>query len=264
MGKTERELAFVRDLLINDAWTKRFTGLLDKHVGLKDAKSILYINAGTGDHCIEIREKVDEKTSVFATCENSELLQIAKDKAAAVRADIGFSTTDLEEGSFDAVIVDATFTRPAQIDGLVRDAARALRPGGQVAVVLPTAGSFGEIVSLLWEVLFNEDLGEHGSVAEAIIAEIPTVSRVEEIAAEAGLTNLKTESAKEVFEYDNGADFVASPLVSDFLVPTWLESLDDKEKERVTEGLAQLIDDEDGTLSFRFTVKATVVMGEKS
>ena len=48
--------------------------------------------------------------------------------------------------------------------------------------MLPSSGSFGEIFSLLWEVFFNEDLGEHGHTVETMIAELPSVSRVEEIA----------------------------------------------------------------------------------
>jgi ubiquinone/menaquinone biosynthesis C-methylase UbiE len=263
MPKTERELAFLRDLVINDVWTKRFTDLLDKHARFKDAENILYINAGTGDHCIAIQEKADDKTAVFATCENSELLKIATDKGAAIKSEVDFSMIEFEDASFDAVICDASFTRPADVEGLVRDAARIARSGGQVTVVLPTAGSFGEVFSLLWEVLFNEDLGQHGAVTEALVAEIPTISRVEEVATDAGLTKVKTESVREVFEYENGAEFVASPLVEDFLLPEWLAMLDDKEKERVTAGLAQLIDAEDGSLTFRFSVKVALLTGEK-
>ena len=129
---------------------------------------------------------------------------------------------------------------------------------------LPAAGSFGEIFSLLWEVLFNEDLGEHGQAAEEMVLALPTLSRVEGIAASAGLENIETHSSKEVFEFDNGAAFVGSPLVADFLLPDWLDSLDEKEKERVMEKLAQLIDAEDGTMSFRFSVKVTLLTGEKA
>jgi len=263
MAKTERELAFIRDLAINDSWTRRFTDLIDKHLDLKNVKNLLYVNAGTGDHCIAINEKAGDRTAIFATCENDELLKIAKDKGAAVKSDIDFSMIEFDDDSFDAVISDASFTRPEEVEELIRGAARVARSGGNVAVILPSAGSFGEIFSLLWEVLFNEDLGEHGTAAEALVAHIPPVWRIEEIADDAGLVNVKTESAKEVFEYENGAEFVSTPLVADFLLPAWLEMLDENEKERVTEKLAQLIDAEDGTLSFRFTVKATLLTGEK-
>ena len=263
MAKTERELAFIRDLDINENWTKRFTELIDKHIGFKDAENILYINAGTGDHCIEIREKVDEKVAIFATCENDELLKIARDKSAAVRSDVDFSRIDFEDDAFDAVIADASFTDPQDAENVIGEAIRVTRQGGTVAVVLPSAGSFGEIFSLLWEVLFNEDLGEHGHVAESMISEIPSISHIEEIAGIAGLDDVKTEIANEVFEYENGAAFVAAPLVADFLLPQWLETLDEDDKERVTQKLAQLIDLEDADLTFRFSVKATLLTGKK-
>ena len=264
MAKTERELAFIRDLDINENWTKRFTDLIDKHIGFKDAENILYINAGTGDHCIAIREKIDEKVAIFATCENDELLKIARDKGAAVRSDVDFSRIDFEDAAFDAVIADASFTEPQDVKELVVEAIRVARSGGDVAVVLPSAGSFGEVFSLLWEVLFNEGLGEHGQVAESMISEILSISHIEDIAENAGLDNVRTELANEVFEYENGAAFVAAPLVADFLLPRWLETLDEDDKERVTQKLAQLIDLEDADLTFRFSVKATLLTGKKA
>ena len=107
-------------------------------------------------------------------------------------------------------------------------------------------------------------VGEHGHAVETMISELPTISRLEEMAESAGLVNVNTETASEVFEYENGSEFISSPLVADFLLPAWLDMLDDKEKERVHEELAQLIDAEDGTMSFRFSVKATLLTGEKA
>jgi ubiquinone/menaquinone biosynthesis C-methylase UbiE len=264
MPKTERELAFMRDLDINESWTKRFTDLIDKHVGFKEAKNILYINAGTGDHCIAIREKTGDKTAMFATCENDELLKIARDKSAAVRSDVDFSQIEFEDDSFDAVVADASFTRPTAVIGLLFDAVRVTRPGGRTAVVLPSAGSFGEIFSLLWEVFFNEDIGGQGNIAETMISDIPSLSHLEEKAEAAGLVEVKTETVNEAFDFENGSEFIKAPLVSDFLMPVWLETLAEDEKERVAAQLAQLIDAEDAGLSFRFSVKVTLLTGRKA
>ena len=77
------------------------------------------------------------------------------------------------------------------------------------------------------------------------------------------MVNVNTETAIEAFEFDDGAEFIASPLVSDFLMPVWLSPLNESERERVLSRLAQNIDSEDGKLSFRFTVKATLLSGEK-
>jgi len=264
MAKTPKELAFLRDLYIGGDWTKRFTDLVDKHFDLSDGENVLYMNAGTGEYAFALRERLGDKVDIFATCEDEEILHIAHDKAAAIRSDVDFSMIRFEDDSFDSVIADASFVRPDEYEALVDDAVRVAKNGANVGVLSVTAGSFGEIFSLLWEVLFNEDLGEHGHAAEEMINELPSTSRVEEIARNAGLVNVKTDVANEVFEYEDGAAFVSSPLVADFLLPVWLRTLSEPDQERVTSKLSELIDAEDGNLSFRFSVKATLISGEKA
>lgn len=263
MTKTQKELAFLRDLYIDEEWTLRFTDLVDKHIEFSDEKKLLYINAGTGNHALVLRNKVSDETEIYATSENADVLTIARDKAAAVKAKVDFSMNEFEDNSFDAVLADASFVRPANLEEFVVEAARVSEKGGRVAFFTATSGSFGEIFSFLWEIFFNEDLGEHGAEAEKLISELPTVSQVEEIAANAGLRAVESHTENEIFEYENGAEFVNSTLVADFLLPVWLKFLNEKQKECVSKKLAQLVDAEDGDLSFRFSVKATLVTGEK-
>jgi SAM-dependent methyltransferase len=264
MPKTEKELAYLRDLAVDGEWTRRFADLVDKYLDLTEADNMLYINAGTGGHAIAIYEKFGEKTDIFATCESEDILKIAQDKAAALRADVDFSMIRFEDDAFDAVLADASLIKPAAVEEFLEDVVRVARTDGDVAVFLPTWGSYGEVASLLWEVLFSAHMGEHGAAAERLITDLPTISRLEELAARVGLVNVNTETAIEVFEYDNGKDFVASPLVADFLLPSWLEMLDENEKGQVSEKLAQLIDIEDAELTFRFSVKASLLTGEKA
>ena len=264
MAKTQKELAFLRDLYIEDAWTHRFTELVDKHFKLDEAENLLYLNAGTGGHALAIAEKYAEKTDVFAACENEDILSTARDKAAAVGSNVDFSTIRFEDDAFDAVLADATFVRPSELADFTDDAVRVARHGGDVAFFLPAAGSYGEVFSVIWEVFFNDEMTEENAAVERLIAAIPTISRVEEIASHAGLVNIKTQTAIEIFEYENGAEFVASPLVVDFLMPIWLETLSEEELARITAKIAQLIDSEEGDLTYRFTVKAILVTGEKA
>ncbi len=264
MTKTQKELAFLRDLYVQDDWTRRFTELVDKFVDLSDSENLLYLNAGTGTHALLLDEKYGEKIDIFASCENEDLLAIAGDKGLAVKAGVDFSMLRFEDDAFDAVLTDATFVRPYEAEAAIHDSVRVARTGGVVAVFLPTNGSFGEVFSVLWEVLFNENLGEDGATVEKLVSDLPTVSQLEAIAERAGLANVHTETVLEMFDFENGADFVAAPLVADFLLPAWFDSLDDDEKARVSEKLAQLIDTEDPELSFRFSVKATLLTGEKA
>lgn len=263
MAKSQKELAFLRDLYIQDEWTRRFTELVDKHMDLSDSENMLYINAGTGGHAMAISERYSEKADIFASCENEDLLAIARDKAAAVNSNADFSILRFEDDAFDAVLADASLVAPELAADVIENTARVARTGGDVAVFLPSSGSFGEIFSLMWEALLNEDLAEHGGEVESMIAQLPTVSQIEEIAARAGVININTKVAVEQFEFENGEEFIASPLVADFLMPGWLVTLDENEKERVMKQLAHLIDADSGDISFRFTVKATLLSGEK-
>ncbi|HMS11427.1 MAG TPA: hypothetical protein PKE66_18195, partial [Pyrinomonadaceae bacterium] len=110
----------------------------------------------------------------------------------------------------------------------------------------------------------DEELVDVGISTEDLISELPSASSLGELAEAAGLTKVSLNSENEIFEYEDGAAFAASPLVADFLMPRWLGAMADKKKEQVMERLAQLIDAEDGDLAFRFTVKATVLTGEKA
>lgn len=263
MQKTEKELAFLRDLYINDEWTKRFTDLVDKHIDLRESENMLYISAGTGHHAMAVCERFGEKTDIFASCENVDMLNIAQDKAAAVRSNVDFSMIRFEDDAFDAVLADASFVRPTEVEAIIENAVRVSRTGGDVAVFLPSAGSFGEIFSLMWETILNEEISGQDDTVQNLIESIPTTGRLETIAERAGMVNINTEVATEVFEYDTGKEFVESPLVADFLLPAWLRTFDEDEKGRVAAELARLIDAEEGALTFRFSVKATLLSGEK-
>jgi ubiquinone/menaquinone biosynthesis C-methylase UbiE len=264
MSKTQKELAFLRDLYIDAEWTLRFTDLVDKHIKFsKKEEKFLYINAGTGNHALALRNTIGRNTEMFATTEDEDVLVIARDKAAAVKAKVDFSMNRFKDETFDAVLADASFVRPDDLRNFLEEAVRVTETGGKVAVFTVTAGSFGEIFSFLWEIFFNNGLGDHGIAAEKLITEIPTVWHVEEMAQDAGLENVASQTENQIFEYENGAEFVNSTLVADFLLPVWLKFLNEKEKAQVSKKLARLVDEEDHDLSFRFSVKATLVTGEK-
>src|SRR5436190_14382320 len=116
MAQTQRELAFLRDLYIEEKWTKRFTDLVDKHMDLRDSENLLYINAGTGAHAMSIFDRFGEKTDIFASCENEDLLNIARDKAAATSSGADFSAIRFEDDAFDSVLADGSLVRPAEVE----------------------------------------------------------------------------------------------------------------------------------------------------
>jgi ubiquinone/menaquinone biosynthesis C-methylase UbiE len=260
MSKSQKELAFLRNLYIETDWTQRFTDLFDENFKFSDEQKFLYINAGTGNHALALREKLDEESEFWAVPGDKELLSIAQAKAEAVKADISFFGGFPAE-KVDTVLADASFVRPSELNNFLAEITNISNK--HVMFFLPTAGSFGDVFSYLWETLLNADLLEKESEIERLITEIPTVSKVKETAENLGLTKIHTETKTEFFEFDSGEDFIKSPLADEFLLPAWLEFFDEKEQKRVKEKLAQTIDNDSDQLNFSFSVKATLVVGEK-
>lgn len=250
----------MQDLYISTDWTERFTDLFGKDFETREFENILYINAGTGNHALSLEETLDENTDLTAVCQNEELLRIAQAKADAIRSDVKF-TDDLPDEKFDAVIADASLVKPSDLKDFMSEAAHFSR--WQIAFLLPTAGSFGEIFSYLWQVFLETGQIEKGVEIENLLNELPTASHVERMTRDLGFTKVKATTKNEIFEYENGAEFVAAPLVADFLFENWLGFLSETEKEQVSERLAQTIDAEREGLSFRFAVKTTLVAGAK-
>lgn len=267
MTKTEKELAFLQDLYISTDWTERFTDLIGKDFKADEFENILYINAGTGNHALALEEKLDEDTEFVAVAQNAELLNIAQAKADAVKSNIVFTdrlpdfADGLPDEKFDAVIADLSFVKPSELKNSMKEAAELSR--WQIAFLLPTAGSFGEIFSYLWQTLLELDWLDKGAEIENLLSEIPTVSNAEEMTKDLGFSQVEAKTKNEIFEFENGAEFIESPLVTDFLFENWLGFLSENEKEQVSEKLAQIIDSEREDLTFRFAVKATLITGAK-
>ncbi len=261
MSKTQKELAFLRDLYVATDWTERFTDIFDANFKFSGEKSILYVNTGTGNHALAISENLEKDSNLNAFNEDEELNFIAQAKSDALKSDVYFASVFPDE-SFDVVVADASFVKPKDLHSFIAEIIDL--SDNQVAFFLPTAGSFGEIFSFLWETLFDLDLLDKAAEIERLINEIPTVSRVKETARNLGLSKLEAVTKTEFFEFENGTEFVASPLVGDFLLPVWLDFLDAEEQKQVAERLAQIIDADDSTIPFSFSIKATLVGGEKS
>ncbi len=70
MSKSQKELAFLRNLYVETDWTKRFTDLFDDNFKFSEEQKFLYVNAGTGNHALALREKLDENSELWAMPEN--------------------------------------------------------------------------------------------------------------------------------------------------------------------------------------------------
>ena len=269
LTKSDKELAFLQDLFIAADWGERFAELVDKHVQLPKKGRVLYAGAGTGSHAMALRERAGPELEFLCLDENEECVELARAKVGALREPADFQrgkldSLEADDAYFDLVIGDASLVGPERVAAIISELVRVALPGGTVALTLPTASSFGEFFSIYWEALHNSDIPDHEVDVEGLITELPTVSEVERVAAGEGLEDITTWMQIEEFDYESGEDFLSTPLISDFLMKSWLRSIPSDRRQHLTQEIADLIDEERHNAEFSLTVKATLLVGRKA
>jgi ubiquinone/menaquinone biosynthesis C-methylase UbiE len=266
--KSARELAFLRDLYIDNDWTARFTNILDESLTLPKEGKFLYVEPGTGNHLLGLREKLHKDVKLSSVHGDVELLRIAEAKAQVIKAKVDFHRSEdgrlpFPDQEFNAIIADASFISPTELPSFLTELYRVTKKDGFVNFFLPTAGSYGEFFSLLWEALFTAGMEDTGGKIEELILTIPQVEQVEEIAKIAGLAEVNSSTKTEYFEYDDATKLMESFLLTEFLLPRWLDFLTEKQKKKIVPEIIRTIDEDIAEMSFRLSVKATLISGKK-
>jgi len=268
--KTNKELAFLHELFVATDWGERFAELIDEHVKLPKAGRGLYLGAATGVHAIALQERAAAKLSFLGVDESEENLELARAKAkAALKPSIEFrkeraDRLKLEDNQFHLVIGDGSLVHSERVPEMFEEMVRVAAPGARVALALPTFSSFGEFFSIYWEALHNLGLLDHERDVESLITVLPAVSRLEDMAEQAGLENVTSTTKIEEFDFESSEKFLNAPLIADFLMPIWLETLLADSQQKVIAEIGRLVNEESHGLEFALTVKATLVMGEKA
>lgn len=268
--KSDKELAFLHELYVATDWGERFAELIDEHVKLPKKGRVLYVASGTGSHAMALQDRMEDDVRLVCVDESEERLELARVKALAVRAETEFRQTQLEslwfrDDQFELVLGDGSLVAPERLPEMLSEMVRVSVSGGMVALALVTATSFGEFFSIYWEALRNAGLETHGSDVEMLIKELPAVSDIEAMAAREGLDSVTSWTRVEEFNYESGEEFLNAPLITDFLLKSWLEFLpDDETRPRISQEVARLIDEERQDMDFTLSVKATLVSGRKT
>ena len=267
--KSDKELAFLHDLFIAPDWGERFSELIDEHIKLPAEGEALYIAAGTGGHALALHERAGEKLELLCVDENPECMELARAKATATSDKVIFDTAQfdrlsLKDNRFDIVIGNASLVSRQRVRKMFSEIVRVAAPGATIALTLPTYSSFGEFFSIYWEALHNNGLLDHESDVEQLITELPTVSDIEQLAENEGLTEVESWTRIEEFDFESGEQFLNSPLVAEFLIHDWLALVPEDKRAGLFSEISRLINEERHEAEFALSVKATLVVGQKA
>ena len=268
-NKSQKELAFLEDLYIATDWGERFAELVDEHVELPKEGRALYLAAGPGAHALALQARAGDKLRLLCVDENEACLELARTKALAVNQEAEFRREDLgallfHDDEFDLVLGNGSMVAPPQLPEMIAEMVRVARPGSTVAWWLASASSFGEFFSIYWEALLGAGLDEQGAEVEKLLVERPTIRDSEQWAEHAGLEGVTSWTNVEEFDFESGEQFFNSPLITDFLLPTWIQPVPKASQKNVVKELERIIDEERHSGEFSLTLKATLLVGKKS
>jgi ubiquinone/menaquinone biosynthesis C-methylase UbiE len=267
-NRSAKEIAFLQDLFVAPDWGERFAELIDEHIILPEKGDALYLAVGTGGHALALQERARE-LKFLCIDENDECLELARAKTTALKEPTEFrqGTLDalqLRTDQFHLVLGDGSLVAPERVPVMFSEMVRVAMPDGTVALTLPTFSSFSEFFSIYWEALHNSGVSDHETDVESLITKLPTVSELEEMATREGLEAVTSWTRIEEFDYDSAEAFLDSPLISHFLMKSWLQSIPEEAQQRVTREIARLINEERHDVESSLTVKATLVVGRKA
>lgn len=265
-----KERAFRYDLFITPDWRGRFNTLINESIELPLEGRILDVNCGTGDHTLELAERLRGKGEVIGVDPSVERITLARAKAQVAKADyVTFeqgSASDLpfDSNEFSAVIGDASMLRANEIEDALAEMARVAQPEGRVILKLSTRGSFDEFFSIYWEALLEVGMADVVWAAlERLISERLTVSDAELMAGRLELRKVETFISREGFSYANAEDFLESPLIQDVFLSDWLEIVPEESRDEVRRHILSIIDRERHDSAFEISIKAAVIVGLK-
>jgi ubiquinone/menaquinone biosynthesis C-methylase UbiE len=266
-----KELALLYDLYIVPVWREFFDSMVDEEIELPKEGKFLDAGCGTGGYTIDLAIRAGEKTEVIGVDPSPERLALARGKAEIKKLDrVNFQTGDvtaleLPGGSFDLVIGDATMLRADQIGTVIVELTRVAKQGAMIILKLATRGSFDEFFSIHWESLYNLDLTQYTPQLESLITERLTVSNAEQLAIDAGLEQVRSVTRKDRFDYPDAKAFFESPLIDTYFVNDWLGMFPEHEtRQRVQNEMMEIIDRERHGMDFDVSVKATLIIGQKT
>lgn len=272
--KNSKELAFLYDLYIAPDWSERFAGLIDEHIQTPKSGRVLYVEAGTGGHALELSANAGQETEIVSTDSDAERIALAQAKATVIkdRATAEFlqaQPEDLpfEDAEFDVVIADLSLisaTAPERLPEIIGELARVARGGGVMVLAFTTRSSFGEFFSLYWEALASLDNPAHAAQVETLIKQLPQDTDVETIVKNEDFSNVQSWTVREEFEFASGAELFTAPLIDNFLIDNWFAHLlDTQTRDAAQKQLIQLIDDERQNNSWTFSIKATLLVAQR-
>ncbi|HEY0191249.1 MAG TPA: methyltransferase domain-containing protein [Kofleriaceae bacterium] len=267
------KLARIYDAEIAPCWGTRFGRLLLRDLAVPARSQVLDVSCGTGEPTLEILRRMTEGSRLIAIDESSAMLDVVRRKVAALgplagrgvffRTESAVPKLSFADEVYDLVVCNLGVHDMPSSETALRDFARVAKPGGEVRVTLPLAGTFAEFHDLYREVLVKHDKHDALDRLEHHVASYPEVERAEAWLGDAGLTG-RVEVEEFSLLFRSSRELFLAPVIEYGPLAGWKAIAGDgQEMQDVFWYIKEAIDAYFGDRPFQVKVVAGCIVGHK-
>jgi len=222
-AEKEVRLARLYDTEILPAYAARFALLLARAIDRRPNARVIEIGCATGAFTLELARRfvpdghltaLDASPAFIAEArarieaEAASHLQIALAAHPELPASI-----PLPDRSADLVVSNLAVATAADPRAAVKEAARLLVPGGQLALSAPLRGTWSEFLDLFRDVLRENGKLESLGAVDRYVAALPDGETLARWLAEAGLKKIEVTTARWEILFRSAREFFFAPLI---------------------------------------------------
>jgi SAM-dependent methyltransferase len=225
MRPTEKEIRLARlyDSEILPAYAARFAALLARAVEARPAARVIEIGCATGAFTSELARRFDLDSHLTAFDASPAFIAEARariEAEAAPHAQVALAahpdvpaSIPLPDRSADLVVSNLTVASADEPRAAVKEAARLLAPGGQLALSAPLRGTWSEFLDLFRDVLRENGKLESLAAVDRYVATLPDSQSLTRWLAEAGLKQIEVTTARWEILFRSAREFFFAPLI---------------------------------------------------
>jgi ubiquinone/menaquinone biosynthesis C-methylase UbiE len=266
------KLARIYDREILPIWSHRFGRMLLRGLDVPERGQVLDVVCGTGYPATEVLRRMGDSSRLIAIDASSAMLDIARKKISKTgHKGVFFRTESAEprlsfaDDVYDIVVCNLGLMDMEQPARALADFARVTKPGGEVRVTLPIAGTFDEFHDLYREVLVKHDRPDAlQRLNDHVAAEYPTPEVLEGWLQSAGLAQYNIEVDEFSLLFKSSREFFFAPVIEYGPLIKWKEVAGrGQDLQDIFWYIKEAIDAYFADRAFEVTVKACCVVGSK-
>jgi ubiquinone/menaquinone biosynthesis C-methylase UbiE len=229
--KQEERLAKLHDEEIYPLVQGRLAELLLRGLQVPARASILELGCASGAATAELLARLDRGGRVVAVDASAALLDRARQRVSP--GDIGqrafFRVHQLQarlpfaDNTFDTVLVNTSLAEVPDPAAFLADLARVTKTGGDLLLATPLAGTWGEVLDLLREVLTAEARREGLDALDAYAGAFPDADTVARALDEAGFSAVGCALDHWELVFRSARELFYAPVIEHGPLPRWKE-----------------------------------------